>query len=277
VPKTIQGPGLFISQFVGGEPPFNTLGGIAGWAAELGFKALQIPISDPRLIDLGGLSERDTVATIETMLAATGLTVSEISAQRAGQLLVVHPAYNDVMDALALPAARGNPQARLEQAKHDLRRAISRAAAFGARRVVTFSGGLAWPFFYPYPPHPAGLVARAFDELGGPKFSMIRARCCFSTWTISVSSTGITNGYPRFMSRTPSSLSARAAVSMVVMPIGSIAAAGFAASVMDKSISAGFSIVSRATAMTDGVAGLSFVAACLESSARDGAVVALHL
>jgi hypothetical protein len=29
--------------------------------------------------------------------------------------------------------------------------------------------------------------------------------------------------------------------------------------------------------MTDGVAGLSFVAACLESSARDGAVVALHL
>jgi predicted dehydrogenase len=34
---------------------------------------------------------------------------------------------------------------------------------------------------------------------------------------------------------------------------------------------------SLAPSVTDGVAGLSFVAACLESSARDGAVVALHL
>jgi sugar phosphate isomerase/epimerase len=165
MPKTMQGPGLFISQFIGEEPPFNTLGGIARWAADLRFKALQIPVSDPRLTDVGGLSERDSIMSIETILAATGLTVSEISAHRAGQLLAVHPAYDDVMDALAMPAVRGNPQARRKQAEHDLRRAISSAAALGARRVVTFSGGFAWPFFYPYPPHPAGLVARAFDEL----------------------------------------------------------------------------------------------------------------
>lgn len=35
--RTIQGPGLFIRQFIGDDPPFDTLAGIAGWAAGLGF------------------------------------------------------------------------------------------------------------------------------------------------------------------------------------------------------------------------------------------------
>jgi sugar phosphate isomerase/epimerase len=30
---------------------------------------------------------------------------------------------------------------------------------------VTFSGALAWPYFYPWPQRPAGLVETAFDEL----------------------------------------------------------------------------------------------------------------
>jgi sugar phosphate isomerase/epimerase len=165
MPKTMQGPGLFISQFIGQEPPFNTLEGLARWAAGLGFKALQIPASDPRLIDVAGLSEGKADVAIAAILAAAGLEISEVSAHRAGQLLAVHPAYDDVMDALALPAVRGNPQARRKAAEHGLRRAIALAAALGAGRVATLSGGFAWPFFYPYPPHSEGLVARAFDEL----------------------------------------------------------------------------------------------------------------
>ena len=165
MPRTIRGPGLFISQFIGPEPPFNSLGGLARWAADLGFKALQVPVSDPRLIDLAALSDAETVAAIESVTGSTGLAISEVSAHRAGQLLAVHPAYDDVMDALASPSVRGNPQARREAAEQDVRRAIARAAALGARRVATFSGGFAWPFFYPYPPHPEGLIARAFDEL----------------------------------------------------------------------------------------------------------------
>ena len=31
--KTIQGPGIFLAQFIGEKPPFNTLEGLAGWAA----------------------------------------------------------------------------------------------------------------------------------------------------------------------------------------------------------------------------------------------------
>ena len=77
----------------------------------------------------------------------------------------MHPAYDETMDILASPEVRGRPAARQAQAEQDLRRAIARAAILGAHKVVTFSGGLAWPFFYPYPPRPQGLIERAFNEL----------------------------------------------------------------------------------------------------------------
>jgi len=38
-----QGSGIFLAQFAGDEAPFNTLGGMADWAAELGFAGIQIP------------------------------------------------------------------------------------------------------------------------------------------------------------------------------------------------------------------------------------------
>ena len=164
-PKTIAGPGLFISQFIGSEPPFDTLSGIAAWAEELGFKALQIPVSDPRLKDLAELPDKDAASTIESVMSKAGLVVSEIAAARAGQLLAVHPAYDETMDVLAPPEVRGRPAARQAWAEQELRRAIARGAILNAGSVVVFSGGLAWPYLYPYPPRPAGLVERAFDEL----------------------------------------------------------------------------------------------------------------
>jgi sugar phosphate isomerase/epimerase len=36
----------------------------------------------------------------------------------------------------------------------------------GLNASVTFSGALAWPFMYPWPQRPAGLVETAFEELG---------------------------------------------------------------------------------------------------------------
>jgi hypothetical protein len=80
-PKTVRGPGLFISQFIDAEPPFDSLGDLAAWASDLGFKALQIPVSDPRLKDLAGLSEKDAVTRIEALVSKTGLAISEIAAQ----------------------------------------------------------------------------------------------------------------------------------------------------------------------------------------------------
>ena len=41
--KTIKGPGIFLAQFVGGAPPFDSLDGLARWAAGLGYVGLQLP------------------------------------------------------------------------------------------------------------------------------------------------------------------------------------------------------------------------------------------
>jgi hypothetical protein len=44
---------IFLAQFVGDAPPSDSFDAICGWAAGLGYKGVQVPTSDPRLIDLG--------------------------------------------------------------------------------------------------------------------------------------------------------------------------------------------------------------------------------
>src|SRR5580698_8365444 len=95
--KTIKGPGIFLAQFAGDQTPFNTLDGMAGWAASLGYVGIQIPSWDARLFNL----ERAAEASRNLGLAAH----------------------------------------------------------------ATFSGALAWPFFYPWPQRPVGLIDEAFEEL----------------------------------------------------------------------------------------------------------------
>ena len=58
--KTIKGPGIFLAQFAGDEAPYNSLSEIAGWAASLGFKGVQIPTWDQRLFDLKLAAESQT-------------------------------------------------------------------------------------------------------------------------------------------------------------------------------------------------------------------------
>src|SRR5207247_1285181 len=100
--KAIKGPAVFLAQFAGDAPPFNSLPAIADWAARLGFKGVQIPSWDRRLFDLEKAAESQT--------------------------------YCD-----------------------EVRGVLTEHA--------TFSGALAWPYFYPWPQRPAGLVETAFDEL----------------------------------------------------------------------------------------------------------------
>jgi sugar phosphate isomerase/epimerase len=164
-PHTIRGPGLFISQFIGDQSPFDTLRGIGEFAAGLGFKALQVPVHDPRIIDLERIDESSYVEALAHDVEGSHLVISEISAHRAGQLMAVHPVFDEMMDALAPVEVRRDPARRRKRAERDVRCAISLARRLGVSRVATFSGSLAWPFFYPYPPHPTGLIDRAFAEL----------------------------------------------------------------------------------------------------------------
>jgi sugar phosphate isomerase/epimerase len=162
----IQGSGLFLAQFIGKQAPFNTLDGLAGWAAGLGFRALQVPTSTPHIFDLALAAESQTYCDeLRGRLAAHGLVISELSTHLQGQLLAVHPAYDSLFDGFADPAVRGNPAARTAWAAEQLHLAARASQRLGLRSHVTFSGALAWPYLYPWPQRPAGLVEEAFAEL----------------------------------------------------------------------------------------------------------------
>jgi len=164
--KTIKGPAIFLAQFAGDEPPFNSLAAMARWAADLGYKAIQVPTSDPHLFDLALAAKSDAYCDeIRGMLADAGLVISELSTHLQGQLVAVHPAYDDAFDGFAAPEVRGNPKARQAWAVDQMLKAAAASRRLGLAAHATFSGSLAWPFFYPWPPRPPGLIEMAFTEL----------------------------------------------------------------------------------------------------------------
>ena len=164
--KTIKGPALFLAQFAGDEAPFNSLDSIASWAAGLGYQGVQIPSWDARLFDLKRAAESRTYCDeIKGTLAEHGLALTELSTHLQGQLVAVHPAYDEMFDGFAVPEVRGNPKARQAWAVEQLKLAAQASQNLGLTDHGTFSGSLAWPFIYPWPQRPAGLVETAFDEL----------------------------------------------------------------------------------------------------------------
>jgi sugar phosphate isomerase/epimerase len=164
--RTIKGPALLIAQLADDKPPFNSLRTIAEWAAGLGYKGLQLPSSDPRFIDLARCAESQSYADeITGTLRAFGLQVTELVTALQGQLVAVHPAYDVVYDGFALASVHGNPTARQAWAVEQMKLAATAARRLGIKAVQTFTGSLAWPYVYPWPQRPAGLVEEAFAEL----------------------------------------------------------------------------------------------------------------
>lgn len=164
--RTIKGPGIFLSQFIGGQPPFNTLDGLAGWAAEKGYKALQIPCNHPAIFDVAQAAASQTYCDeIRGKLAEFGLEVSELSTHLEGQLIAVNPVYDDAFDHFAPQAVRGNAGARQTWATQTLKQAAVASARLGLTAHATFSGSLAWPWMYPWPPHNEARFRDAFSEL----------------------------------------------------------------------------------------------------------------
>ena len=164
--KTIKGPAIFLAQFMGDDVPFDNLENLAGWASGLGYKAIQLPC-DPRLFDLEQAADSQAYCDdVSGMLASHGLQISELSTHLQGQLVAVHPAYDALFDGFAAPHVRGNPAARQAWATDQLLRAARASRRLGLAAHVSFSGALAWPYIYPWPQRPAGLVEEAFAELG---------------------------------------------------------------------------------------------------------------
>jgi len=164
--KTIKGPAIFLAQFASDLAPFNNFDEICRWAAALGYKGVQIPTWDTRLFNLKRAAESRTYCDeIRGVLATHGVQATELSTHLQGQLVAVHPAYDQAFDGFAPESLRGQPSARQAWAVEQLRLAAKASANLGLNAHVTFSGGLAWPYVYPWPQRLPGLIETAFDEL----------------------------------------------------------------------------------------------------------------
>jgi sugar phosphate isomerase/epimerase len=164
--RTIKGPAIFLAQFAGDKPPFNSLDSICGWAAALGYKGVQIPTWDGRLFDLEKAATSDAYCDeVKDLVGRHGLEITELSTHLQGQLVAVHPAYDEGFDAFAAPHVRGNPKARTQWAVQQMMWGAQASRRLGLSAHVTFSGALAYPYLYPWPPRPKGLIETAFDEL----------------------------------------------------------------------------------------------------------------
>ena len=165
--RTLKGPGIFLAQFAGPNPPFNRLDTIAKWAADLGYKGLQLPTGPGSFVDLEQAAESQAYCDdVAGTLAQHGLAVTELSTHLQGQLVAVHPAYHELFDGFAPPEVRGRPAERQAWAVRQVTLAAKASQRLGLKAHATFSGALAWPYLYPWPQRPTGLVEEAFAELG---------------------------------------------------------------------------------------------------------------
>ena len=164
--KNIKGPALFLAQFASDDAPFNSWDGITRWAADCGYKGVQIPTWDARLFDLAKAANSiDYCQEVAGIAKDNGIEITELSTHLQGQLVAVHPAYDEAFDGFADASVRGNPVARQAWAVEQVMLALQASKNLGIHAHATFSGALAWPYIYPWPQRPAGLVETAFDEL----------------------------------------------------------------------------------------------------------------
>jgi len=166
MPKTMKGPGIFLAQFAGDHAPFDALPNIARWAAGHGYKGIQIPSWDKRLFDLKKASESAAYCEeVKGICRDAGVEITELSTHLIGQLVAVHPAYDMPFDGFAPESVHGNPKARQEWAVEHMLYAAKASRNLGLDVSVSFSGALAFPYLYPWPQRPDGLIDEAFTEL----------------------------------------------------------------------------------------------------------------
>ena len=163
--KTIKGPAIFLAQFMG-DAPFDTLENACKWMADAGYKGVQIPSDNPVCIDLKQAAEsQDYCDEYLGKCKEWGVEVTELSTHIQGQLVAVHPAYDTAFDAFAPAHLHGKPDDRQKWAVEQVMFAAKASERMGLKNSVSFPGALVWPFMYPWPQRPAGLVEEGFKEL----------------------------------------------------------------------------------------------------------------
>lgn len=163
---SIRGPAIFLAQFAGDAEPFNSWPAITRWAASLGYKGVQVPSWDGRLFDLQkAAASKAYCDDLKGIARENGIEITELSTHLQGQLVAVNPAYDEAFDAFAPPQVHGKPRARQAWAVDQMMLAARASQNLGLGAHVSFPGALAWPFVYPWPQRPQGLIETAFAEL----------------------------------------------------------------------------------------------------------------
>jgi sugar phosphate isomerase/epimerase len=162
----MQGPAIFLAQFVGQDAPFDNLANMAKWAGDLGYLGIQVPTWESGLIDLALAAEsRDYCDELQGVCAEGGVAISELSTHLQGQLVAVHPVYDELFDGFAPEEVRGRPAARQAWAVNQLLLAAKASGNLGLAAHATFSGAFLWHTLYPWPQRPEGLVETGFAAL----------------------------------------------------------------------------------------------------------------
>ena len=164
--SNIKGPAIFLAQFAGDVAPFNSWDAITKWAASLGYKGVQVPTWDTRMIDIEKAATSQTYCDeYKGTAKANGVEITELASHLTGHMVAVNPVYDEAFDGLAPAQFKGKPRERAAWAAEQMKLVAHASRNLGLKTSVTFSGALAWPYVYPYPQRPAGLVDMAFEEL----------------------------------------------------------------------------------------------------------------
>jgi sugar phosphate isomerase/epimerase len=164
VNSPIKGPGIFLAQFLGDDPPFDNLDHISKWVSDLGYQGVQIPVWDDRVIDLDTASRsQDYCDEIKGKLKDNQLKIIELAAYLQGQCIAMHPAYEKLFQPF-YPRGMDDGR-RLTWASEEIKKTVDASARMGTENISVLSGGFAWPYLYPWPQRSEGLIDEAFDEL----------------------------------------------------------------------------------------------------------------
>lgn len=163
---TIAGPAVFLAQGFG-QPGWKTLQECAATAKGLGYSGMQVPLWVRELVDIDqGAQSRHYCDEVQGRAREAGAPIVEFANHIHGQLMAVHPAYRAQFRGFAPPEYGATCQSLYAYAEDRMRKSIVTAANFGFNRVGAFSGSLLFPYVYPWPQRPAGLVEAGMRELG---------------------------------------------------------------------------------------------------------------
>lgn len=175
-----QGPAIFLAQFLRDHEPYDNLRNLCNWASSLGYKGIQIPGWDRRVIDLDRAAEsRGYCEEWKGVLAEKGLVATEIAGYLAGQVLALHPAYAAHFSGFHPPGLTG--KAVTEWAAEELRKCVRASVNLGITVIPVLSGGFAWHLVYPWPQRPQSLIDEAMGELAkrwSPLLDFARDKGC---------------------------------------------------------------------------------------------------